>query len=101
MTVELVKLEKDITSFTNNSVKTTLEAQFGIRPTKLDINGEKIVFKGPSGVGKSTLMKLAMGMIKPTDGEVLIGDVKTYMTTCPTFPLKEKQIFANHLCTLS
>ena len=41
-------------------------------------NGEKIVFKGPSGVGKSTLMKLAMGMIKPTDGEVLIGDVKTY-----------------------
>ncbi len=51
----------------------------------LDINyNDKIVFQGPSGVGKSTLMKLAMGIIKPTSGEVLIGD-------CPSYDLSDEE----------
>lgn len=41
-------------------------------------NNDKIVLKGPSGVGKSTLMKLAMGLIKPTSGKVLIDDINAY-----------------------
>lgn len=31
---------------------------------------------------------------------LLWENVKTDRTICPTCPVKEKQIFANHLCTL-
>lgn len=51
-----------------------------IKDFSLRINaGEKIAFQGPSGVGKSTLMKLAMGIIQPTKGRVTIGGVDTYL----------------------
>ena len=40
--------------------------------------GEKIALQGPSGVGKSTLLKLMMGLLKPTGGEVTIGGVSSY-----------------------
>ncbi len=38
--------------------------------------GEFIMIIGRSGSGKTTLLNLAAGLIKPTSGEVLIGDVK-------------------------
>lgn len=45
----------------------------------LKINqGDKLTLKGPSGVGKSTLMKLAMGLLKPSKGKVSIGGIDTY-----------------------
>lgn len=34
--------------------------------------GEFVAFVGPSGGGKSTLLKILMGLYSPTDGEVLI-----------------------------
>ncbi len=40
---------------------------------------DKIVLQGPSGVGKSTLMKLAMGLIKPNKGSVTIGGESLYL----------------------
>ena len=42
----------------------------------LDIDifpGEKIAIIGASGTGKTTLLKIMMGLIKPTDGEIYIG----------------------------
>lgn len=35
--------------------------------------GEKVALVGPSGGGKTTLMKIMMGLLEPTYGEVLIG----------------------------
>lgn len=37
--------------------------------------GEKLTLKGESGVGKSTLFKLAYGLIAPLSGEILINGV--------------------------
>jgi ATP-binding cassette subfamily B protein RaxB len=42
-----------------------------IQGLDLDIGvGEKIAIVGPSGVGKSTLLKLMLGLIKPTGGRI-------------------------------
>ncbi|RKD29053.1 ribosomal protection-like ABC-F family protein [Thermohalobacter berrensis] len=35
--------------------------------------GEKVGLIGPNGIGKSTLTKMIMGKIKPTDGNIIIG----------------------------
>lgn len=42
---------------------------------------EKLILKGESGRGKSTLMKLALGLLKPTKGEVLVGGKPSYQLT--------------------
>lgn len=36
--------------------------------------GEKIVLTGANGIGKSTLLKSILGMIKPLSGKVVLGD---------------------------
>lgn len=41
-------------------------------------SGDKIVLKGASGRGKSTLIKLIMGLLKPNSGSVSIGGVESY-----------------------
>ncbi|WP_164256149.1 ATP-binding cassette domain-containing protein, partial [Stenotrophomonas maltophilia] len=35
--------------------------------------GEMVALVGPSGGGKTTLMKIMMGLFEPVHGEVLIG----------------------------
>jgi ATP-binding cassette subfamily B protein RaxB len=37
--------------------------------------GESVVLVGPSGGGKTTLMKIMMGLLRPTHGEILINGV--------------------------
>ncbi|XP_059308008.1 ABC transporter F family member 5 [Lycium ferocissimum] len=36
--------------------------------------GEKIAIIGPNGCGKSTFLKLIMGLLKPTKGEIVLGE---------------------------
>jgi len=36
--------------------------------------GETVAITGPSGCGKTTLLKCLMGLLKPTEGEILIDD---------------------------
>jgi len=38
--------------------------------------GELVVLKGVSGSGKSTILSLIAGLVKPTNGEVLVNDKK-------------------------
>jgi cell division transport system ATP-binding protein len=52
---------------------------FGVINAVKDINfsvdsGEFVFLVGPSGAGKSTLLKLILSQIKPTSGEITIGD---------------------------
>lgn len=38
-------------------------------------SGEMVAFIGPSGEGKSTLLKLILGLLKPTEGSILINGI--------------------------
>ena len=38
--------------------------------------GQKVSLVGSSGMGKSTLMQLLLGLIQPNDGEILINNIK-------------------------
>ncbi len=38
--------------------------------------GDKVVFQGPSGRGKSTILNLIMGFIKPDDGQIIFEGKK-------------------------
>lgn len=38
-------------------------------------SGESVAIAGPSGCGKTTLAKLMLGLLQPTEGEVLFGGV--------------------------
>ncbi|WP_432665602.1 ABC-F family ATP-binding cassette domain-containing protein [Wukongibacter baidiensis] len=49
------------------------------RPLSIPLNikmtrGQKIALVGSNGIGKSTLLKSLMGLIKPLDGKVKVGD---------------------------
>jgi ATP-binding cassette subfamily B protein RaxB len=37
--------------------------------------GQSLALVGPSGCGKSTLCKIILGLLKPTEGEVLLGGI--------------------------
>src|SRR5690606_3733629 len=37
--------------------------------------GESVAITGPSGCGKTTLAKIVLGLLEPTEGEVLFGGI--------------------------
>lgn len=46
--------------------------------TKIIKEGETFYLQGASGCGKTTLIKLLLGLYAPTNGEILIGNKSTY-----------------------
>ncbi|MCS7012836.1 MAG: ATP-binding cassette domain-containing protein [Chloroherpetonaceae bacterium] len=46
---------------------------------------------GPSGVGKSTILKLMLGLIKPTSGEIYVDGMEiSRLTETQLFPIRRK-----------
>ena len=59
------------------------DLNFHLRPA------EKVAITGPSGVGKTTLLKIMLGLIQPSSGDVLVDDfsismmgLKKYRSLC-------------------
>lgn len=65
--------------------------------------GEAVAVVGPSGCGKTTLLKAMVGMLPPTDGDVLVGGVSlsrlglhAYRTMIGTV-MQEDQLFTGSI----
>lgn len=50
--------------------------------------GETVAIVGPSGCGKTTLLRCLMGMLEPTEGDILVDDI----------PLKKVTGFRSQIC---
>ncbi|MDR2192158.1 MAG: ABC transporter ATP-binding protein [Endomicrobium sp.] len=71
-----------------------LNKSFGKKQVLTDVNidvydGETLVIIGPSGTGKSILLKNIVGLIKPTAGSIIIDD--TEITSAPKKDIREIQ----------
>ena len=56
-------------------------------------SGENVAIVGQNGAGKTTTVKMMNGLLKPTEGDVLIGDMNTSFQPGSTAP--------PHLCGYS
>jgi len=63
-----------------------------LKNVSLTIEDKKVkAVLGPSGVGKSTIIKLMLGLIKPTSGQVLVDNVDiTHFSEVELFPIRQK-----------
>lgn len=58
-------------------------------------HGEKVAIVGANGAGKSTLMLHTNGLLLPTSGEVVVGDVKITKRTLPEIRRTVGLVFQN------
>ncbi len=58
-------------------------------------HGEKVALVGANGAGKSTLMLHANGLLMPTKGEVVVGDVPVTKSTLPIIRRTVGLVFQN------
>lgn len=66
-------------SISLRSVSVDLSSDREAALTDLDLqvgDGEQVCLRGPSGSGKSTVLSLALGLIAPTQGSVVLGGVE-------------------------
>jgi len=49
-------------------------------PTDIDVRqGELLTLLGPSGAGKTTLLQIIAGLVEPTEGQLLIKNLREHM----------------------
>jgi ATP-binding cassette subfamily B multidrug efflux pump len=84
---DIIPSRDDITLCFNN---VTFQYEKGtdiLQNINLDLSPqEKVTFVGRTGVGKSTLFKLVMGFLKPSDGNITVNGIDVY-----TIPNSEKR----------
>lgn len=62
-----------------------------VKEVSLEIDrGEFVIISGRSGCGKSTLLNLVAGMVRPTSGDVVLGDIEVWK-----LPDKQQAEFRN------
>jgi ABC-type multidrug transport system fused ATPase/permease subunit len=62
--------------FKNVSFKYSNKKKLVLKNVSFTINkGEKVALIGPSGFGKTTLVDLLMGLLKPSSGEILVDGI--------------------------
>lgn len=65
--------------------------------------GESVAITGPSGCGKSTLAKIVLGLLEPTEGEVLFGGIDIRKLGLDTYRqwvgtvMQDDQLFAGSI----
>src|SRR5699024_3508134 len=57
--------------------------------------GESIAIVGQNGAGKTTLVKMLNGLLRPTKGNILIGDINTKEQTTAKLSKKVGYVFQN------
>lgn len=68
---------KALVEIKNLSFKYPDQNEFTLKDISFQVNaGESMGILGPNGGGKSTLMKILSGLIKPSSGEILINGIK-------------------------
>ncbi len=82
-----------------NHVNVNYESTCALKDVNLVINkGDYIIISGPNGGGKTTLLKLILGMIKPFSGEfymkrnIKIGYVPQHTLFDRSFPIKVEDV---------
>ena len=71
MSATLVKLENVSKSYHRDSLKIPVLENINLQIPE----GEFLALMGPSGSGKTTLLNLIAGIDKPSNGDVVIGDI--------------------------
>jgi len=72
------------------------DGQVAIKDISFTIHhGESVGIIGANGAGKSTLLMLIMGLLFPTSGEVLVGDVRVTKKTLPMIRQRLGMVFQN------
>ena len=75
-----------IENITFNNVSLELEDRKIINNFSVSINkGENILIKGENGSGKSSLLKMILGLYKPTNGQIVINGNAIEEYDCKTF----------------
>jgi len=58
-------------------------------------HGESVGIIGANGAGKSTLLMLLMGVLFPSQGEIIVGDVRVTKNTLPMIRQRLGMVFQN------
>lgn len=87
-----ILLELKNIGLTYQTIKSETEA---IKDTSFSINkGEFVSIVGPSGCGKTTILSMIAGLLKPTNGQILIdGEPVTKVSTNVGYMLQRDNLF--------
>lgn len=78
---DLKLLEFDQVEFTHQTASAPAVADVGFSVAR----GETVAFVGPSGAGKTTLVKLLVGLYQPKHGRILYNGIESHRVNLDTF----------------